>query len=176
MEIETDRLLMREMKQTDYEALCKILQDEEAMYAYEGAFSDEEVQEWLDKQLRRYREDNGLGLLAVTLKESGEMIGQCGLTYQDCMGEKVLEVGYLFQRAYWHKGYATEAAIACKEYAFDVLKAEEVFSIIRDSNIPSQGVARRNGMVRRGSFVKHYRNVDMPHYAYSAKSERSKEA
>lgn len=173
MQIETARLLMREMKQADYGALCKILQDEEAMYAYEGSFSDEEVQEWLDKQLRRYREDNGLGLLAVTLKESGEMIGQCGLTYQDCMGERVIEVGYLLQRAYWHMGYATEAAIACKKYAFEVLKAGEVFSIIRDSNIPSQRVAQRNGMVRRGSFVKHYRGIDMPHYIYSARKNEN---
>ena len=169
MQIETTRLFMREMKQSDYGALCKILQDSDVMYAYEGAFSDQEVQEWLDKQLRRYREDNGLGLLAVILKENGELIGQCGLTFQDCMGERVIEVGYLFQKAYWHKGYATEAAKACKKYAFNVLKAEEVFSIIRDSNIASQGVAERNGMVRSGEFVKHYRGIDMPHYVYSVK-------
>ena len=169
MQIETTRLFMRELKQSDYDALCRILQDSEVMYAYEGAFSDEEVQEWLDKQLRRYREDNGLGLLAVILKESGEMIGQCGLTFQDCMGEKVIEVGYLFQKAFWHKGYAVEAARACKEYAFNVLKAEEVYSIIRDSNIASQRVAERNGMVRSGEFVKHYRGVDMPHFVYSVR-------
>ena len=169
MQIETARLFMRELKQSDYDALCRILQDSEVMYAYEGAFSDEEVQEWLDKQLRRYREDNGLGLLAVILKENGEMIGQCGLTFQDCMGEKVIEVGYLFQKAYWHKGYATEAARACKEYAFNVLKAEEVYSIIRDSNIASQRVAERNGMVRSVEFAKHYRGVDMPHFVYSVR-------
>lgn len=169
MQIETERLLMCELKQSDYDALCRILQDSEVMYAYEGAFSNEEVQEWLDKQFRRYREDNGLGLLAVILKENGEMIGQCGLTFQDCMGEKVLEVGYLFQKPYWHKGYATEAAKACKEYAFNVLKAEEVYSIIRDSNIASQRVAERNGMIRSGEFVKHYRGVDMLHYIYSVR-------
>lgn len=169
MQIETTRLFMRELKQSDYDALCKILQDRDVMYAYEGAFSDQEVQEWLDKQITRYQNDNGLGLLAVVLKENGEMIGQCGLTVQDCMDKKVLEVGYLFQKAYWHKGYAIEAARACREYAFNVLKAEEVFSIIRDSNIASQRVAERNGMVRSGEFVKHYRGVDMPHYIYSVR-------
>lgn len=169
MEIETERLFMRELKQSDFEDLCRILQDEEVMYAYEGAFNDTQAQEWLDKQIARYKNDSGLGLLAVILKENGEMIGQCGLTLQDCIDKKVIEVGYLFQKAYWHKGYAIEAARACKEYAFNVLKAEEVFSIIRDTNIPSQRVAERNGMTRRGEFVKHYRGVDMPHFIYSVK-------
>lgn len=169
MEIETERLFMRELKQSDFEDLFRILQDEEVMYAYEGAFNDTQAQEWLDKQISRYKNDSGLGLLAVILKENGEMIGQCGLTLQDCIDKKVIEVGYLFQKAYWHKGYAIEAARACKEYAFNVLKAEEVFSIIRDTNIPSQRVAERNGMTRRGEFVKHYRGVDMPHFIYSVK-------
>lgn len=165
---ETERLILRQMKRSDYDGLCKILQDEEVMYAYEGAFSDAEVRSWLDKQLARYKED-GFGLFAVILKETGEMIGQCGLTMQDIPGKRVLEIGYLFQKKYWHQGYATEAAKACKEYAFTELKAGEVFSIIRDSNIASQNVAKRNGMIRSGTFVKHYRGVDMPHYIFSVK-------
>lgn len=51
MILETERLYMREMNQADYNSLCKILQDEDTMYAYEGAFSDNEVQEWLDRQI-----------------------------------------------------------------------------------------------------------------------------
>ena len=50
------------------------------------------------------------------------MIGQCGLTLQTWQDKEILEIGYLFQKAYWHKGYVTEAAIACKEYAFTVLE------------------------------------------------------
>ena len=81
MILETERLILRKMDQNDYDALHKILADEETMYAYEGAFSDEEVQNWLDRQLERYVRD-GHGLWAVVLKENGEMIGQCGLTIQ----------------------------------------------------------------------------------------------
>lgn len=172
MLIESTRLFLRKMSQSDFNALCKILQDEEVMYAYEGAFSDKEVQEWLDRQIMRYKTD-GFGLYAVILKESGEVIGQCGLTFQDFNGNQVLEVGYLFQKTYWHKGYATEAARACKEYAFTALDADEVYSIIRDTNIPSQKVAERNGMVRVGVFTKHYRGVDMPHYAYAIKCNKT---
>jgi len=165
MVLETERLILREMTQEDFPFLCKILQDDDVMYAYEGAFSNIEVQSWLDNQIDRYRE-YGFGLWAVVLKEKGIMIGQCGLTMQNYNSNMVLEVGYLFQKEYWHCGYATEAAIACKEYAFDKLNAKEVYSIIRDINIPSQNVAKRNGMRCVDKFVKHYRGVDMPHLVY----------
>lgn len=150
--LETERLLLREMGQSDFPALCKMLQDREVMYAYEHAFEHAEAQAWLDRQIERYRKD-GFGLWAVVLKETDEMIGQCGLTMQDCGGQWVVEVGYLFQKAFWHQGYATEAAIACKEYAFTELGVKEVYSIIRDTNIASQKVAERNGMTKKGGFV-----------------------
>lgn len=140
------------------------------MRAYEGAFDEAEVLDWLRNQQRRYREE-GRGLWAVLLKDGGEMIGQCGLTYQSWGERRVLEVGYLFERDFWHRGYATEAARACRDYAFDRLGAQEVFSIIRDSNFASQAVARRNGMTLRGDFVKHYRGVDMPHLVFSIRRE-----
>ncbi|MDR1641320.1 MAG: GNAT family N-acetyltransferase [Clostridiales bacterium] len=168
MIIETNRLYLREMRQSDYPALSKILQDANVMYAYEGVFSDTETQEWLDKQIKNYKE-YGFGLWAAILKTTDEMIGQCGLTMQDYSDNKVLEVGYLFQKAYWHNGYATEAAIACRDYAFEKINADEVFSIIRDNNIASQNVAKRNGMTIKDTFVKHYRGIDMPHYLFSVK-------
>lgn len=173
MVLETDRLSMREMQQSDYGALCRILQDEEVMYAYGHAFDSAEVQEWLDRQRKRYRDD-GFGLWAVILRETGEMIGQCGLTMQDFNGIQVMEVGYLFQKAYWHMGYATEAAAACRDYAFEVLDAEEVYSIIRDNNLASQKVARRNGMVIVGRIVKHYYHMDMPHLVFRARRGEEK--
>lgn len=166
MIFETERLYLREMNQSDFESLCKILQDEETMYAYEGAFSAAEAQEWLDRQISRYQKW-GFGLWAVILKEIDEMIGQCGLTMQAWKDEEVLEIGYLLQRQYWHKGYAIEAARACKQYAFDILKSKEVCSIIRDTNIASQNVAIRNGMILVDRWTKHYRGVDMPHYRYA---------
>lgn len=81
-------------------------------------------------------------------------------------GKEVLEIGYLFNRDYWHKGYATEAARICKQYAFETLISDEVCSIIRDTNIASQNVAIRNGMTRMDMWTKHYRGVEMPHYRY----------
>lgn len=166
--IETNRLQLREMTEADLPSLSKILQDPEVMYAYEHAFSDEEVREWFDRQVKRYEMyEHRYGLWAVILKETGEMIGQCGLTLQDTEEGQVLEIGYLFQKAYWHQGYASEAAIACKQYAFDVLGEKEVYSIIRDNNIASQNVARRNGMTVKTRYVKHYYDMDMLHLVFS---------
>ncbi len=174
MILETERLYLREMRRSDEDALRKILQDEDVMYAYEHAFDNDEVHQWMEKQLQRYQEC-GFGLWAVILKETDEMIGQCGLTMQDCNGRKVLEVGYLFQKEFWHQGYATEAAVACRDYAFMVLHAEEVYSIIRDNNIPSQNVAKRNGMVIKERLVKHYYGMDMPHLVFCVKRNQKYE-
>ena len=170
MTVETERLYLREMTRTDFPLLCKHLQDAEVMYAYEHAFSDAEVWEGIEKQFQRYKKD-GFGVWSVILKENGELIGQCGLSLQPCGDKEVLEIGYIFQKKHWHKGYATEAAIACREYAFDTLNADEVFSLIRDTNVASQNVAKRNGMSMRGTFVKHDLGIDMPHCIFSARRD-----
>jgi RimJ/RimL family protein N-acetyltransferase len=168
MVLETNRLFLREFSENDYEDLCEILQDKDVMYAYEHAFSNEEVMDWYNKQIERYNE-NGYGLWAVIHKETKEFLGQCGLTIQKINGEKFLEIGYLFKKRYWHNGYATEAASGCKTYAFETLRAEKVYSIIRDTNIASQNVATRNGMGKTREIMKHYYNMDMVHYIYEAK-------
>ena len=168
--LETERLTLRKMGEGDLDALRIILQDPDVMYAYEGPFDETGVREWLDRQTARYRTD-GFGLWAVVLKETDRMIGQCGITLQEYRDAQVMEVGYLFMKAFWHRGYATEAAIACRDYAFDALGAREVYSLIRDTNEPSQAVARRNGMTPHATVVKHYRGVRMPHVAFSITRE-----
>ncbi len=169
MIIETDRLYLRELTLLDFNPLCKMLQDEEVMYAYEHAFSNNEVRNWLNTQIRRYKK-NGIGLWGVVDKETNVIIGQCGLTIQECFGKKVVEIGYIYQKKYWNKGYATEGAKACKVYAFEKLRLKEVYSIIRDTNIPSQKVAQKNGMNILGSVIKHYHGMDMPHLVYCVKN------
>lgn len=163
--LETPRLLLRKMRLSDIDALSAIMQDERVMYAYNGAFNDEETAIWLERQLQRY-EMFGFGLWAAALKETGEMIGQCGITMQTYQAGLVPEIGYLFAFRHWHKGYATEAAAACKEYGFHVLHFDALYSIIRDTNAASQNVALRNGMRPIDKVVKHYRGVEMPHIVF----------
>ena len=164
---ETERLFLRPLTAEDRGDLCEILQDPEVMYAYEHAFSHAEVDDWLTRQLERYQRD-GYGLWAVIRKEDGAFVGQAGLTVQHIGERAVPEVGYLFKKRYWHQGYATEAAVGCRDYAFEVLGLDEVYSIIRENNIPSRAVAGRNGMTAVGELVKHYYGIDMPHIIYRA--------
>ncbi|WP_371298123.1 GNAT family N-acetyltransferase [Paraeggerthella sp.] len=101
--LETERLTLRKMGEGDLDALRIILQDPDVMYAYEGPFDEAGVREWLDRQTARYRTD-GFGLWAVVLKETDRMIGQCGVTLQEYRDAQVMEVGYLFMKAFWHRG------------------------------------------------------------------------
>jgi RimJ/RimL family protein N-acetyltransferase len=166
--LETERLILREMTMDDLSATRAIVCDGQTMYAWNGAWSETENLEGLQKQMRGYQED-GFGRWAVVPKGTNVVIGICGLQWCDTDKDRVLEIGCLFNRAYWRKGYACEAAIACKKYAFDVLKYGEVFSLIRDTNLASINVAIRNGMLIRGRFIKHYKGEDMPHYIFSAR-------
>ncbi|MDL2225351.1 GNAT family N-acetyltransferase, partial [Eubacteriales bacterium OttesenSCG-928-M02] len=112
-------------------------------------------------------ENHGFGLWAMVDKDTGQMVGQMGLTLQNTDKGQELEIGYLLKRKHWKKGYAIEGAMGVRDYAFDVLGAERVTSIIRENNLASRKVAERNGMQVERSFIKHYKGVDMPHIVYA---------
>ncbi|MDD7929706.1 GNAT family N-acetyltransferase [Microbacterium thalli] len=167
----TSRLVLRRMTPDDLSPLRTILADPITMTAYEGAFDDDESARWLERNLQRY-DDDGFGLWAVDLPGAG-MIGQCGITRQRIDDDEVFEVGYLFNRAYWHRGYATEAATAARDWAFRDLGVATVWAKVRDTNLASMNVAIRLGMTVRRRFVVHYRGVDMPHLGFAV--DRSRE-
>ena len=83
---ETDRLFLREMNMDDFDALYKVLGDADIMKHYPYIFDEERVRAWIERNMNRYK-DYGFGLWAVCLKETGEMIGDCGLTLQKIDGE-----------------------------------------------------------------------------------------
>jgi len=169
--LETDRLYLRKFSDSDYIDLCEILQDKDVMYAYDHVFSDDEVKNWYNKLIIKHYEQYSFGLWAVIHKNTHEVLGQCGLTIQELNGKEYLEIGYLFKKKNWHKGYAVEAALGCKKYAFEILKAEKVCSIIRDTNIASQNVAIRIGMEKVNEIMKRYSNMDVLHYIYEIKNK-----
>ncbi len=164
--LETQRTFLRPLRQTDFADLAEILQDPAVMYAYEHAFDDREVQQWLDRQLQRYDKD-GFGLWAVISKETGGFIGQVGLTRQETPRGTETEIVWLLKKSCWHQGFATKAGEGCRQYAFNVLKKQKVVSIIRDTNLASRKVAERLGMRPAFSFVKHYYGINMPHIVYA---------
>lgn len=100
---------------------------------------------WIERNGRRYQTD-GFGLWGTVLKQTGELIGDCGLTRQDLNGTSEIEIGYHVRRDLWGQGLATEAARACQEYGFANLKTERLISLIRPENLASRRVAEKNGM------------------------------
>ena len=74
--LETERLYLREMSMDDFDALYAVLSDREIMQHYPYTFDEERVRGWIERNMNRYK-DNGFGLWAVCLKETGEMIGDC---------------------------------------------------------------------------------------------------
>ncbi len=145
MIFETARLRLRELVPEDADALEAVLGDPIAMQYYPAAFDRKAVEFWIEKNIGRYRRD-GHGLWAVLLKSSGELIGDCGGTLQEVEGKSELEIGYHVRRDLWGNGYATEAALACMQYAFTKLGAARVISMIRPENVQSRRVAEKNGM------------------------------
>lgn len=169
MILETERLILRKWQPGEEAQLKLFLGSEKVMYAYEGAFNNQQIEEWLKWNLRSY-EEKGYGLWAIERKSDGAIIGECGLTNQNVAGEEYLEIGYHLNSEFWKKGYMIEAAKAVKKYAFTVLEVDEVVSIVRDTNIASMNVAIRNEMLISKRFIKHYKGLDMPHYIFIAKT------
>jgi len=149
--IETERLFLRELTMDDKEELAKILSDKESMKFYDHPYSEKEVENWIQWSLDNYQKYNH-GLWAVILKEDNTFLGDCGITIQEIEGEHLPELGYHIKKEYWNKGFATEAARACKQYAFDVLEIKTLYTYTTTNNVPSRKVAEKNGM----RFVKQF--------------------
>lgn len=143
--METDRLYLRELVAEDKRELAKVLSDPESMRYYPEPYSEEKVEQWIQRNLDNYKQYNH-GLWAVILKDGDEFLGDCGITMQNIDGEILPELGFHIMKAYWNHGFATEAAIACKDYAFDVLKLPKLFSYTTVDHVASQKVARNVGM------------------------------
>ena len=145
MIIETGRLFLREMNMDDYDALYPVLADPGIMQHYPYTFDEARVRGWIDRNMNRYKE-NGFDLWAVCLKETGEMIGDCGLTLQNINGEILPEIGYHIRRDCQHRGYAKEAAKAVLDWAFQHTDYPAVYSYCKYTNEPSIRTAESIGM------------------------------
>ena len=126
MLLETKRLLFREMNPEDFDALFRVLGDPETMWHYPYTFDGRHVRDWIERNMNRYRKD-GFGLWAVCLKDTGEMIGDCGLTLQNINGETLPEIGFHIRCDCQRKGYVCQrgcqgrAQLGVSEYGLSSL-------------------------------------------------------
>ncbi|MBR4718772.1 MAG: GNAT family N-acetyltransferase [Lachnospiraceae bacterium] len=145
MVLETERLYLRKMNMDDYDALYEVLADSSIMQHYPYTFDENRVKDWIERNMQRYKE-NGFGLWAVCLKETGEMIGDCGLTLQQIDGEMLPEIGYHIRRDCQHNGYAKEAARAVCDWAFRNTDYPSFYSYCKYTNEASIKTAESIGM------------------------------
>ena len=149
---ETDRLLLREMTDNDYESLYTVLADSDIMTHYPYTFDEERVRGWIEKNIERYR-IFGFGLWTVALKETGETIGDCGITMQNINGFVKPEIGYHINKNFQRRGFATEAAKACRDWAFENTPFKILYSYMKKPNIASSSVAKAIGMHKVEEFT-----------------------
>ncbi len=140
--IETGRLRLRPFTPADEGALFEVFSDAYARQFYPQMADRTKVREWIAWNVENYAEF-GYGLWAMELKSSDEMIGDCGLTWQDVEGRAELEIGYHVVERERGKGYATEAARACLDFGFRRTGAGLICSIVRPANLASCTVAGR---------------------------------
>ena len=145
MILETERLFLREMTMDDFDALYAVLSDSSIMQHYPYSFDEERVRSWIERNMKRYTDD-GFGLWAVCLKDTGEMIGDCGLTLQNIEGQMLPEIGYHIRRDQQRKGYAKEAAAAVRDWAFQNTEYPALYSYCKYTNVGSFKTAESIGM------------------------------
>ncbi len=163
MIIETSRLILREYTQNDFDALYEILSDTETMRHYPSPYDEDGTNRWIEWNLNNYAE-YGFGLWAVTLKENGAFIGDCGITMQNIDGARLPEIGYHVNKNHWRKGYAREAATAVRDWAFENTDFDSLYSYMTDTNVASFSTANSIGMKRIKTFTDE-RNGGMLVYA-----------
>ena len=150
--ITTERLILREMTYDDFDALYKVLGDSDIMRHYQHTFDEKRVRFWIDRNIERYRV-LGFGLWAVTLKSTGEMIGDCGLTMQNVNGFIRPEIGYHIARVHQRKGYASEAARSVLDYSFKNTLFCVICSYMKKDNLASSATAKSVGMKFESEFT-----------------------
>lgn len=156
---ETDRLLLRHLEIPDIDAICRIICDPEVMLFSNGVKTPTEAAKWLEDCIESYSKF-GYWLWAVIEKSTRSLVGYCGLIhFPELSGKTEHEIGFRFQRSSWSQGYATEAALAVRDYAFDTLSIPRLVALVDPSNTASLRVVEKIGMV-------YEKNVMLPGYKH----------
>ena len=142
--LETPRLVLRELALDDLDFVAGMLAHPEVMASWPKPYTRDEAAEWIRRQQERYARD-GYGYWLALDKAGGRPIGQAGLLAQIVDGVAETGIGYIIHRPFWRQGYATEAARACRDYAFGKLGKERVVVLVRPENVVSLSVARKLG-------------------------------
>ena len=158
--LETDRLILRDLQESDLPTLIALNQDPEVMQYFPKPYSQAEslrLYQGIQDEVKVY----GYSLWAVEEKDSQEFVGLVALHHSYLRifaGKEAVEIGWRLRKEFWNRGYATEAAQACLDFAFQQAGLSEVYSFTSLLNLPSQKVMQKLGM----EFVKEFANEKVP--------------
>ncbi len=158
-EIETARLWLRHFTLEDFNDLFELYTDAEVM-RYLSPRTREQTQASLCKHIQHWQNHN-FGMWAVMHKDSDKMIGRCGLGFLENTPE--VELGYVLNKSYWHRGLGTEASIATVNYGFQEVGLNRIVAIAHLENIASVRVIQKIGMKYEKDA--HFYNTDVVYYA-----------
>jgi len=133
------------MTLADIDDLALLLGDPDVLWVYPHPYTRDEARGWIEWNVGLYRE-LGFGLWYLTLRDTGEFVGECGLTPQRVEGATEIEVGYHVRPKFWGLGFATEAARACRSFAREVAGLHRLVALIDPGNVASQRVAAKIGL------------------------------
>jgi len=143
------------MQASDVDDLLHIFGDPKVMAVFGTApFNREQMERWIKRNLE-HQSRHGYGLFSVILKSEGLLIGDCGLEHMVVDGIQITELGYDFRSDHWNQGFATEAAGAVRDYAFQVLRLPRLTSLVRIGNMASRRVAEKAGMQSAAEITRH---------------------
>lgn len=142
--LQTLRLQLRELTLDDLDFVAEMVAHPEVMHFWPMTYNRTEAEGWIRRQLERYAQD-GYGYWLVVNKASGQPIGQAGLLRQEFDDATQTGIGYIIHRPFWRQGYATEAAMGCRDYAFEKLGKKRLVVLVRPENVVSHSVARKLG-------------------------------
>ena len=161
--LETPRLRLRELTSDDLDFVAGMLAHPEVMHFWARPCTRDEAADWIRRHQQRYVCD-GFGYWLALDKATGQPIGQAGLLRQELDGVVEIGIGYMLHRPFWGQGYATEAAVGCRDLAFDKLNKPRVTATVRPENLPSRLVAERIGL----TFERMTTWAGLPHMLYAA--------
>ena len=145
---ETERLKFRKLQPDDFDTWLPMFKANNIAKFLDldlKASESELCTLWFDKAFHRHENDLG-GMNVLIDKNTNRLVGQCGLLVQTIEGVERLEIGYSLLPEFWGRGYASEAALKCKNYAFENNFSNVLMSMVHVENISSEKVALRNGM------------------------------
>jgi RimJ/RimL family protein N-acetyltransferase len=146
-DLTTDRLLLRQWKESDREPFAALNADPAVMEHFPAPMT-REASDGLVDRVRADLERRGFGLWALEVRDTGQFIGFTGLSVPSFEADfmPAVEVGWRLTKDAWGNGYATEAALASLAYGFEVEGLDEIVSFTATTNLPSQRVMQRIGM------------------------------